>query len=66
METTNYYMPPTQGQQIKAYGFANGVNIGLDYGPEKYVKLVRDGIGKIKHHGNKGKIEHTSFCRMGK
>ena len=51
---------------IKAYGFVNGVNIGLDYGPEKYVKLVRDGIGKIKHHGNKGKIEHTSFCRMGK
>ena len=44
----------------------NGVNIGLDYAQEKYVRLVRAGTGKIKRHGNKGKIEHTSFCRMNK
>jgi hypothetical protein len=55
---------------IKAYGFTmktpNGVNIGLDYVQEKYVRLVRDGTGRIKRHSNKGKIEHTSFCRMNK
>ena len=44
----------------------NGVNIGLAYAREKHVRLFRDGTSKIKRHGNKGKIEHASFCRMGK
>ena len=47
----------------------NGVNVGLDYVAavqDKCIRLVHDGTGKIKRHGNKGKIELTSFCRIGK
>jgi hypothetical protein len=48
------------------YGFTlempNGVHIGIDFGHEKYVRLVRDDTGKIRCMANKGKIEHAALC----
>jgi hypothetical protein len=53
---------------IAQYGFvletSNGVFVGIDYGHEKYVRLVRDTTGKIYHARSVARIEHTAMCRM--
>ena len=53
---------------IRKYGFTlrtpNGVTVGLDFGHEKYVRLVRDKTGKIKQRGAKARVESEAYCRM--
>jgi len=53
---------------IRKYGFTlktpNGVTVGLDFGHEKYVRLVRDKTGKIKRRGAKARVESEAYCRM--
>ena len=55
---------------MKKYGFVletpNGIFVGVDYGHEKYVRLVRDETGKVKRRGLESKIEHAALCRPGK
>ena len=52
---------------IRLYGFtmesSNGARIGLDFGHEKYVRLVRDSTGKVAAHGGKARIEFAGYLR---
>ena len=53
---------------IKKYSFTmktpNRVNIGMDFGHEKYVCLSLDSTGKIFGRGSRTKVEHASLCRI--
>lgn len=55
---------------IRKYGFTletpNGVHVGMDFGFEKYVRLVRDQVGKIHRVGNELKLESAAMLRMSK
>ena len=55
---------------VTKYGFTletvNGVTVSLDYGHEKYVRLVRDSTGKIYRRGSKARIEFAGLCCMDK
>jgi len=54
---------------IWKYGFTletpNSVHVGMDFGMEKYVWLVRDSTGKVKRAGSELKIETAALTRPG-
>jgi hypothetical protein len=53
---------------IRRYGFTlqteNEVNVGLDFGHEKFVNIVRDTTGSESKRGNDLRIEHARQCRI--
>jgi len=67
-ELLKYWATCSDAEQdlIKHYGFTletpNGMHVGVDYGHEKYVRLVRDSTGKVKRKADKAKIEHSPLC----
>jgi hypothetical protein len=69
-ELLKYWATCSEAEEdlIRKYGFTletpNGAFVGIDYGHEKYVRLVRDSTGKVKRKANKAKIEHAALCRM--
>jgi hypothetical protein len=61
---------PAEEDLIRRYGFVletpNGTFISMDFGMEKYVRLVRDTTGKIRRAGSQMKIEAAATLRMDK
>lgn len=55
---------------IRKYGFTlrtpNGVNISMDFGMEKYVRLVRESTGKIKRAEFELKAKSAALIGMDK
>ena len=39
-----------------------GFHIGMDYGHEKYVRLIWDNAGKIFYCSSRAKLEYVSYC----
>jgi hypothetical protein len=55
---------------IRKYGFTMqtpmGFFIGIDWGQEKCVKLVRDVTGKVQRRGGQARAENAAMTRIGK